>query len=68
MLVTLDMDFGEPAVVYRRVHRGIFRLVGLSAHEPGAACDQAHRLRADTLAAGGLVTVERTRVPIRPAD
>jgi predicted nuclease of predicted toxin-antitoxin system len=68
VLVTLDKDFGELAVVHRRRHCGILRLVGLSADEQGAACDQALRLHADTLAAGGLVTVERTRVRIRPAD
>jgi predicted nuclease of predicted toxin-antitoxin system len=61
VLVTLDQDFGELAVVHRRPHCGILRLVGLDGHEQDAACDQALRLHADTLSAGGLVTVKRTR-------
>lgn len=31
ILVTLDKDFGERAIVYGEPHRGIIRLVGISA-------------------------------------
>ena len=35
VLVTLDKDFGELAIVYGRPHRGIIRLVDLSARQQG---------------------------------
>lgn len=40
VLVTLDKDFGELAVVRGRPHRGIIRLVGFAAREQGPAVDR----------------------------
>jgi predicted nuclease of predicted toxin-antitoxin system len=37
-LVTLDKDFGERAVVFGEPHRGIIRLVGISARRQGETC------------------------------
>ncbi len=68
VLVTLDKDFGELAIVHRRPHRGIVRLVGLTASEQGAACLDVLLRHAELLGASGIVTVERSRVRIRPAD
>jgi predicted nuclease of predicted toxin-antitoxin system len=39
VLVTLDNDFGELAVIQGRPHRGIIRLVGISATRQAAACN-----------------------------
>jgi predicted nuclease of predicted toxin-antitoxin system len=36
VLVTLDKDFGEPAIVHGKGHSGIVRLVGVSAKRQGA--------------------------------
>jgi predicted nuclease of predicted toxin-antitoxin system len=38
ILVTLDKDFGELAVVFNRPHHGIVRLVNLSARDQGSIC------------------------------
>lgn len=38
VLVTLDKDFGELAIVKDEPHAGIVRLVGLAAREQGPAC------------------------------
>lgn len=35
ILVTLDKDFGELAIVFNRPHSGILRLVNLSARQQG---------------------------------
>ena len=68
ILVTLDRDFGEIAVVRGQAHCGIIRLVGLASTEQGAACIAVLHRHGDVLAAGGIVTVERARVRVRPAD
>jgi predicted nuclease of predicted toxin-antitoxin system len=38
VLVTLDKDFGELAIVYDKPHCGIIRLVGHSARRQGPVC------------------------------
>lgn len=66
VLVTLDKDFGELAIVRGVAHSGILRIVGLSARMQGRACLRAIDSHADDLASGALVTVERGRIRIRP--
>jgi predicted nuclease of predicted toxin-antitoxin system len=66
ILVTLDKDFGELAIVRRLAHHGIVRLVGLSAREQGPTCARILEIHADELTAGAIITVERSRVRIRP--
>ena len=68
VLVTLDKDFGELAVLYRRPHAGIVRLVNLRAQDQGPVCAAAlHRYGAQ-LEQGAIVTAEEQRVRIRPPD
>ena len=68
VLVTLDKDFGELAVLYRRPHAGIVRLVNLRAQDQGPVCAAAlHRYGAE-LEQGAIVTAEEQRVRIRPPD
>ena len=38
IMVTLDKDFGELAIVYQRPHCGIIRLVNISAREQAKYC------------------------------
>ncbi|MCY4507662.1 MAG: DUF5615 family PIN-like protein [Acidobacteria bacterium] len=68
VLVTLDKDFGELAVVHRRPHRGIVRLVDLSARSQGHACAAVLRRYGEELAEGALVTVDPRRIRIRPPE
>jgi len=67
VLVTLDKDFGELAIVRRIAHSGILRLVGLSAREQGPMCVRILGTHAAELVCGAIITVERNRVRIRPA-
>ena len=67
VLVTLDKDFGERAIVMGEQHAGIVRLAGISARQQGAACAEAlHRYGAE-LCNGAIVTVEASKIRIRPA-
>jgi predicted nuclease of predicted toxin-antitoxin system len=68
VVVTLDKDFGELAVVRGVRHSGILRLVGFRAEDQGAAARGALEKYARDLAAESIVTVERTRVRVRPND
>ena len=69
VLVTLDKDFGELAVIHGRAHTGILRLVGIAAQQQAAVCLQILASHGTELAAGGLLTAEPGRLRIRgPGD
>ena len=68
VLVTLDKDFGELAVLHRRPHAGIVRLVNQGAQDQGLVCAAALRRYGAELAQGAIVTAEEHRVRIRPPD
>ena len=65
VLVTLDKDFGELAVLHGRPHSGILRLVGLSASQQATICLQVLARHGDELALGAIVTAELGRLRIR---
>jgi len=67
ILVTLDKDFGELVVLRGLPHRGIVRLVDLSARRQARACLDVLSLYAEELREGAIITVERARVRVRPA-
>jgi predicted nuclease of predicted toxin-antitoxin system len=67
ILITLDKDFGELAVVHGQPHGGILRLVILSAAHQAPACLMAINRYGAELQSGAIVTVELGRVRIRPA-
>lgn len=67
IVVTLDKDFGELAVVRRVPHSGIIRLVDLSVTAHARTCLEALDRHYDDLAAGGIVTVHPGRIRLRPA-
>ncbi len=58
VLVTLDKDFGELAIVRGAQHSGIVRIVNLAAREQATACLQVLALHGDLLEAGAIVTVD----------
>ncbi|OFV99527.1 MAG: toxin-antitoxin system, toxin component, PIN family protein [Acidobacteria bacterium RIFCSPLOWO2_02_FULL_60_20] len=68
VLITLDKDFGELAVVKRRPHVGIVRLVDLRAEDQGQAAIATLARYGEELSRGAIVTVEPGRVRVRPAD
>jgi predicted nuclease of predicted toxin-antitoxin system len=68
VLVTLDRDFGELAVLHRRGHAGIVRLVTFAAGDQGPICVAALAKYERELQQGAIVTVEPGRVRVRPRD
>ena len=67
VLVTLDKDYGEIAIVRRIPHAGIIRLVNLGARQQARACLRVIDLHGEKLMAGAIITVEPTRLRIRLA-
>lgn len=65
ILVTMDKDFGELAVLHKHPHRGIVRLMQLLPHQQAQAAHEAIIAHADQLSQGAIVTVERDRLRIR---
>jgi len=65
VLVTLDKDFGELAVVYGMPHCGIVRLVGLPARRQGEYCVALLARYGHELMGGAIITATADRVRIR---
>ena len=68
IFITLDKDFGELAIVKGLPHCGIVRLVNLSAKQQSIVCSRILLVHQKDLLEGAIITVERNRVRIRPAD
>jgi predicted nuclease of predicted toxin-antitoxin system len=68
ILVTLDKDFGELAIVRRQPHSGIIRLVGVAARDQAKICQHILEQHGPDLQKGAIVTAEPGRLRIRPAD
>jgi predicted nuclease of predicted toxin-antitoxin system len=68
VLITLDKDFGELAVVRGKPHSGVLRLVNFPARRQGAVCQLVLLQYGSELIAGAIVTVEPGRVRIRPPN
>lgn len=68
IIVTLDKDFGELAIVYGQPHFGIIRLAGISATQQAKVCLHVLGLHAADLQLGAIVTAEPGRLRIRPAS
>ena len=65
VLITLDKDFGELAIMRNAPHRGIIRVVDFSAQDQGPVCVQLLRKYAKELHQGALITANRNRVRVR---
>lgn len=68
VLVTLDKDFGELAIVYRRPHSGIVRLVGFGARAQGETAVAVLDRLGSELRRGALVVADPRRVRVRLPD
>ncbi|MBD3268082.1 toxin-antitoxin system, toxin component, PIN family protein [bacterium] len=67
ILVTLDKDFGELAIVRELPHKGIIRLINLAAKQQAFICSQMIHKYSEELSQGAIVTADLNRVRIRPA-
>ena len=68
ILVTLDKDFGELAIVHRKPHCGIIRLVNLSATQQGPICLTVLKRYGMELLSGAIVSADFDRVRFRPPE
>ena len=67
ILVTLDKDFGELAILKGLPHSGIIRLTGFRAAQMANAIHYVIGTYERELIAGAIVTVDPERIRIRPA-
>ena len=67
VLVTIDKDFGELAIVRELPHAGIVRLVGLRSGQQGPVCAEVLSRYGPELRKGAIVTAGLSRARIRPA-
>jgi predicted nuclease of predicted toxin-antitoxin system len=68
VLVTLDKDFGELAIVYHQPHAGILRLVNLTARQQGPVCLRILESHGAELQTGAIITADAQKLRIRPPD
>ena len=68
VLVTLDKDFGELAVLHRQPHSDILRLVNWPARQQAQVCLRVLDRYSDDLQGGAIVTAEPGRIRIRSSD
>jgi predicted nuclease of predicted toxin-antitoxin system len=66
ILITLDKDFGELAIMHNFSHAGIIRLVDCAAQKQGQLCVFILQQYAEVLMQGAIITAEPGRVRIRP--
>jgi predicted nuclease of predicted toxin-antitoxin system len=66
ILITLDKDFGELAIVHATPHHGIVRLVNLRARQQADAVLYVLDRHANELTKGAIVTAEPGRLRVRP--
>lgn len=65
ILVTLDKDFGEIAIVRGQPHCGIIRLVNIAAKQQAAVCVEVLMRYDRELLAGAIATASPGRLRIR---
>lgn len=65
ILVTLDKDFGELAIVHGAKHCGIVRLAGFRAREQGPATLRVVTTHGGEVAAGAIATVRPGQLRLR---
>jgi predicted nuclease of predicted toxin-antitoxin system len=68
VLITLDKDFGELAVVSKLPHCGIVRLVSVRPSRLGPLCVSVLAKYEAELQAGSILTADPFRTRLRPPD
>jgi predicted nuclease of predicted toxin-antitoxin system len=66
ILITLDKDFGELAIVHEFPHCGIIRLVNFSVKDQASICMHILSLYKEELESGAIITAEPGRLRVRP--
>jgi len=65
ILVTLDKDFGELAVLHGYPHCGILRLVDISAKQQAVYCQKILERYEKDLLDGAIITADNKKIRIR---
>ena len=65
VLITLDKDFGELAIVRGIPHSGLIRLAGIRLMSQAAAIERVLKLYGEQLPEAAVITVEPGRVRVR---
>jgi predicted nuclease of predicted toxin-antitoxin system len=68
ILVTLDKDFGELAIIRNKPHCGIIRLIDFSVRDQASVCLEVLRRYGSELLKGAIVTAQPGRIRIRPPE
>jgi predicted nuclease of predicted toxin-antitoxin system len=68
ILVTLDKDFGELAILKGQRHCGILRVAGFSARQLAGVIGHVLSLHGAELQSGAVVTAQLGRLRIRPPE
>jgi predicted nuclease of predicted toxin-antitoxin system len=68
VLITLDKDFGELAIIKGLSHCGIVRLVDFSARQQARVCLHVLSRYERELNEGAMLTVEAGRIRLRPRE
>jgi predicted nuclease of predicted toxin-antitoxin system len=68
VLITLDKDFGELAIMHGQRHSGLIRLVNYAARQQAAIAVHVLEVYAAELSKGAIITAEAGRLRIRPAE
>jgi predicted nuclease of predicted toxin-antitoxin system len=70
IVITLDKDYGELAVVHRQAHAGIIRFTGIPSRDHAATIVSTTERYGGALEIGAIVTVspQRTRVRLDDGD
>ncbi len=68
VVVTLDKDFGELAVVFGHAHSGIIQIVNFQISKHASVCLSAIEQHGEELAKGAIITAEPGRLRVRPAQ
>jgi len=65
VLITLDKNFGELAIVRNLPHFGIIRLSGIASREQGKICGIILNEYKEDLNKGAIVTADKKKIRIR---
>ena len=68
VLVTLDKDFGELAVIFRKAHSGIIRMHKVSARQQAGMLVKVLAGHGEELTYGAIVSVNEYRIRVRKSD
>lgn len=66
ILITLDKDFGQLAILQGAPHNGIVRIVDIRVSEQADRLLKAFAAYEADMRSGAIITIERSRTRVRP--